>query len=63
MRFNKWVAAGTAAVLALGAAACGSNDESPSGGGSSGSGSSSGAKLSGTINGAGATFPQPVYTE
>jgi phosphate transport system substrate-binding protein len=47
-------------VLALGVAACGSNDESPSGGGS---GSSSGAKQGGTINGAGATFPAPVYTE
>jgi len=50
-------------LLALGAAACGSNDESPSGGGSSTSSSSGGAKLSGTINGAGATFPAPVYTE
>jgi phosphate transport system substrate-binding protein len=49
-------------VLALGLAACGSSDESPSGGGSSSS-SSGGAKQGGTINGAGATFPQPVYTE
>ena len=66
MRSNKWLAAGAAALLALGVAACGSSDESPSGGGggtSSGSSSSGGAKLSGTINGAGATFPQPVYTE
>jgi phosphate transport system substrate-binding protein len=50
-------------VLALGLAACGSSDESPSGGGSGGSSTSSGAKQGGTINGAGATFPQPVYTE
>jgi phosphate transport system substrate-binding protein len=63
VRSNKWLAAGAAALLALGAAACGSDDESPSGGGSSSSSSSGGAKLSGTINGAGATFPQPVYTE
>ena len=66
MRSKTWLAAGAAALLALGAAACGSSDESPSGGGggsSSASSSSGGAKLSGTINGAGATFPQPVYTE
>jgi phosphate transport system substrate-binding protein len=53
-----------AALLALGVAACGSDDESPSGGASGGSSTSSGgAKQGGTINGAGATFPQPVYTE
>jgi phosphate transport system substrate-binding protein len=63
VRSNRWLAAGAAAVLALGVAACGSNDESPSGGASSGSSSSSGAKQGGTINGAGATFPAPVYTE
>jgi len=66
VRSKTWLAAGAAALLALGAAACGSSDESPSGGGggsSSASSSSGGAKLSGTINGAGATFPQPVYTE
>lgn len=67
MRSNKWLAVGAAAVLALGAAACGSSDDDPSSGGSGGGSSSnsadSGAKLSGAINGAGATFPQPVYTE
>jgi len=63
VRSNQWLAAAAAAVLALGLAACGSNDESPSGGGSGGSSTSSGAKQGGTINGAGATFPQPVYTE
>jgi phosphate transport system substrate-binding protein len=63
VRSNRWLAAGAAAVLALGLAACGSSDESPSGGGSGGSSTSSGAKQGGTINGAGATFPQPVYTE
>jgi phosphate transport system substrate-binding protein len=62
VRSNTWLAAGAAAVLALGVAACGSNDSSPSGGGTS-SGSSSSAKQGGTINGAGATFPQPVYSE
>jgi phosphate transport system substrate-binding protein len=53
-------------VLALGAAACGSDDSNPNSGGSS-SGSSSGsgstAKAGGSINGAGATFPAPVYQE
>ncbi len=63
VRSNQWLAALSAAALALGLAACGSSDESPSGGASSGSSSSSGAKQGGTINGAGATFPAPVYTE
>jgi phosphate transport system substrate-binding protein len=63
VRSNRWLAGGAAAVLALGVAACGSNDESPSGGASGGSSSSGGAKQGGTINGAGATFPAPVYTE
>jgi phosphate transport system substrate-binding protein len=63
VRSNQWLAAGAAAVLALGLAACGSNDESPSGGGSSNSGNSASSKQGGTINGAGATFPAPVYTE
>jgi phosphate transport system substrate-binding protein len=65
VRSNKWLAAAAAAMLALGVAACGSDDESPSAGagGSSASSSSGGAKQGGTINGAGATFPAPVYTE
>ena len=40
-------------ALAVGAAACGSSSSS----------SSSGKKVGGTISGAGATFPQPVYNE
>src|SRR4051812_16656836 len=44
-----------AGALALGAAACGSSSSSSS--------SSSGNKPGGTISGAGATFPQPVYDE
>jgi phosphate transport system substrate-binding protein len=57
---NKLALAGIAAALALGIAACGSDDS-----GSSGSGGSSGGstQLGGTLNGAGATFPQPVYQE
>jgi phosphate transport system substrate-binding protein len=50
----------------LGLAACGSDDNSDSGSTSGGGGSSTTAdtsKSSGSINGAGATFPQPVYTE
>ena len=43
-------------ALVLGVAACGSNDDN---GGSGGGGVS----LGGSINGAGATFPQPVYQE
>jgi phosphate transport system substrate-binding protein len=63
VRSNRWLAAGAATLLALGVAACGSDDESPSGGASGGSSTSSGAKQGGTINGAGATFPAPVYSE
>lgn len=51
--------AAVASALALGLAACGSSDDN----GSSTSGGGSAAKSSGSINGAGATFPQPVYTE
>jgi phosphate transport system substrate-binding protein len=48
-----------AGALALGAVACGSGS-----GSSGGSGSSSGSKQAGgTLNGAGATFPLPVYQE
>src|SRR5919197_935685 len=66
MRHNRLLLALCAALaLALGAAACGSdegtNNSGSSGGG--GNGSSSSSKLSGSINGAGATFPQPVYQE
>jgi phosphate transport system substrate-binding protein len=63
VRSNQWLAALSAAALALGVAACGSSDESPSGGGSGGSSNSASSKQGGTINGAGATFPAPVYTE
>ena len=51
------------AALALGAAACGSDDNSSSGGSSNSSGSSSSSNLGGSLNGAGATFPLPVYQE
>jgi phosphate transport system substrate-binding protein len=60
------MAALTAAALAFGVAACGSDNsnngapEPASGGSSSGSKST---QLGGTLNGAGATFPQPVYQE
>jgi phosphate transport system substrate-binding protein len=55
-----------AAALALGVAACGSDDSNngapePASGGSSGGSKST--QLGGTLNGAGATFPQPVYQE
>jgi len=48
-----------AAALAVGVSACGSSSDSS--GGSSSSGGST--QLGGTLNGAGATFPQPVYQE
>jgi phosphate transport system substrate-binding protein len=63
VRSKRSLAASAAALLALGIAACGSSDESPSGGSSSSSSSSGASKQGGTINGAGATFPAPVYTE
>jgi phosphate transport system substrate-binding protein len=64
VRFKTLLAMSCCAVLALGAAACGSDDSNPSSGGSGSSSSSSGAaKAGGTINGAGATFPAPVYQE
>ena len=63
MRYKNLLALCCCALLALGAAACGSDDDSsPSGGGGTSS-SSGGAKAGGSINGAGATFPAPVYQE
>jgi len=65
VKHRKLLAIACTGALALGAAACGSSDDSSTsantGGGASTS--SSGAQLGGTINGAGATFPQPVYSE
>ncbi len=52
---TKWLALVATCLLALGVAACGSDNKS--------SGGSGGTKLGGSINGAGATFPQPVYEE
>ncbi|MEA2287449.1 MAG: phosphate transport system substrate-binding protein, partial [Solirubrobacteraceae bacterium] len=65
MRYTNWLALSCCAALAVGVAACGSNDTNPSSGGSGSSSTSSGSaqKAGGTINGAGATFPAPVYTE
>jgi phosphate transport system substrate-binding protein len=61
MKIKRFLLAPAAvAVLAFGAAACGSDNSSPGGGAGSSDG---GSKLSGTLNGAGATFPQPVYQE
>jgi phosphate transport system substrate-binding protein len=58
---RKMLAAGATALLAVGLAACGSsNDKSSSAGGN---GSENAQQLGGTINGAGATFPAPVYQE
>jgi phosphate transport system substrate-binding protein len=56
-RTRKITALVAAVALVLGAAACGSDNKSSSGT------SSTGAPKGGTISGAGATFPQPVYEE
>ena len=50
------------AVPALTVAACGNDSSSAGSGGSGGSGTQT-AQIGGTLNGAGATFPQPVYQE
>jgi phosphate transport system substrate-binding protein len=63
VRYTNLLALSCCAVLALGAAACGSDDTDPGSGGSTSSSSGGAAKASGTINGAGATFPAPVYQE
>ncbi|HEY3019561.1 MAG TPA: phosphate ABC transporter substrate-binding protein PstS [Solirubrobacteraceae bacterium] len=59
MNQRKILALGATGVLALGVAACGSDDKGSSGGG----GNENAQQLGGTINGAGATFPAPVYQE
>jgi phosphate transport system substrate-binding protein len=58
VRSNKWLAAGTAAMLAMGVAACGSDDNSDSGGGGS-SASASSQDLGGNIriDGSSTVFP------
>ncbi len=56
MRSRNLLAIAATGLLAVGAAACGSSS-------SSSTSSSSGNKPGGTISGAGATFPQPVYDE
>lgn len=60
MRYSRILAVASAGAVALGLAACGSNNNDST---ASTAGSGSGASLSGTLNGAGATFPQPVYSE
>src|SRR3954467_9806920 len=62
-RMRKLLALVAFGVLALGAAACGSDDNNSGGGGGGGSSSSNVAAKGGSLNGAGATFPQPVYDE
>src|SRR3954464_3661974 len=57
-RMRKLLALGAVGVLALGVAACGSSDNNDKG-----SSSASVSNGGGSLNGAGATFPQPVYDE
>src|SRR6267378_135115 len=56
VRSRNLLALAATGVLAVGAAACGSSSSSSTSTGSS-------KKVGGTISGAGATFPQPVYDE
>jgi phosphate transport system substrate-binding protein len=58
VRINQLLAAGTAAVLAVGAAACGSSSTTSK---SSSASASSGPKV--TLNGAGSTFAAPIYQQ
>lgn len=60
MRSNKWLAVGAAGVLALGVAACGSDNNDN---GSASSNSSSKSSVSATLNGAGSTFAAPIYQQ
>jgi phosphate transport system substrate-binding protein len=55
VRSRKLLVLAASGALAIGAAACGSSSSSSSG--------SSSKKVGGSISGAGATFPQPVYDE
>ena len=59
MTKKRFGALASAAALAVGVAACGGDSGSGAGSG----GGSDSQQLGGTINGAGATFPQPVYQE
>jgi phosphate transport system substrate-binding protein len=63
VRHHKLIAAACCGALALGATACGSNSSTSGSTGSGTAAASDTAQLGGTINGAGATFPQPVYSE
>jgi phosphate transport system substrate-binding protein len=56
LRSRRWIAVVAAGALALTVAACGSDDDASPGDGRA-------AERGGTLNGAGATFPAPVYTE
>jgi phosphate transport system substrate-binding protein len=66
VKSRKWLALAAVAAMALPVAACGSDkkkDSSSTGGGASTAAQTNNAVKGGKINGAGATFPQPVYEE
>ncbi|UGS35186.1 phosphate ABC transporter substrate-binding protein PstS [Capillimicrobium parvum] len=64
MRHRKLLAVACTGAVALGVAACGSDSNSSTSASTGSSGSTAAStELGGTINGAGATFPQPVYSE
>jgi phosphate transport system substrate-binding protein len=60
MRSRSVLAVLSAGALATGVAACGSSNDNAS---TAASDSSSGAKVTGTINGAGSTFAAPIYQQ
>ncbi len=62
MKSTKFIAMLGTGALALGVAACGSDDNSTAGTGSNSTATSSG-KVTATLNGAGSTFAAPIYQQ
>jgi phosphate transport system substrate-binding protein len=58
VRSRRWIAVLAIGTMALGVVACGSDNKSDSG-----SSTPKTAQKGGTLNGAGATFPAPIYSE
>jgi phosphate transport system substrate-binding protein len=63
LKNTTFLAAGSAALLALGVAACGSSSSTDSSSSGSGSTSGSSSSASVTLNGAGSTFAAPIYQQ
>jgi phosphate transport system substrate-binding protein len=63
LKSMKFLAAGSAAMLAVGVSACGSSSSSSSSSGSTSSSSGSSSSKAVTLNGAGSTFAAPIYQQ